>query len=147
MFCYGNVGCWVWFITSDEPKGLSCSFWLLCLYKWAPTGLHQSVCPYELVKNCDLCGNASDTHVMYSTRDKIRTEKTLKSQGGIGWGRGKNRYAVYFRVEIFLKGQTGKKDRVTKVNYERIFMTVLFIASMDAPSVYVWNIRPLWTQW
>lgn len=36
----------------------------VCLYNWAPTGLHQSVCPYELVKNCDVCGNADGTQVM-----------------------------------------------------------------------------------
>lgn len=34
------------------------------LYNWASTGLYQSVCPYELVKNCDLYGNVNGTHVM-----------------------------------------------------------------------------------
>lgn len=31
------------------------------LYNWGPSGLHQTVCSYELVKNCDLCGNVSGT--------------------------------------------------------------------------------------
>jgi len=109
------------------------------LYNWAPTGLHQSVCPYELVNNCDLCGNANGTHVMYSTGEKTWAERTFKTQGGMGWGRGNTcyRFAVCFQVETFLKGQTGRKDRVTEVNCETMFMTVLFIASMDGPSVYV----------
>lgn len=32
MFCYGNVGVWVWFISSDGPKRFSCSFWFLYVY-------------------------------------------------------------------------------------------------------------------
>ena len=111
----------------------------VCLHNWAPTGLHQSVCPYELVKSCDLYGNANGTHVMYSTGGKIWAEGTFKRQGGTEWGRGNTcyRFALCFRVETFLKGQTGRKDRVTKVNCEMVFMTVLFIASMDGPSVYI----------
>lgn len=115
------------------------------LCNWASSGLYQSVCPYKLVKNCDLYGNVNGTHAIDRTGDKICAEGTFNRLGGMQWGRlnACYRFALGLGVETFLKGQTGRKNRVTKVNCVMIFMTVLFIACVDGPPAYIWNLHPL----